>query len=430
MKERRISEILYSEPVREIMGRPPRKIIQWGTGLIFSVFLLFVMLAWLIRYPDTIPAPIEITTENPPVTITAKISGRLKILYVSNSEEVPTGKLLAVIETAASIQDIDLLTKLVDTITKPEYLRISIVPGFSELGEMQGSWASFQKCISDYQTFIKNDFYGNKIISTIEEINSIRQYIERLRVKEKLYKENVLLEAKKFKRDSLLCAQKVFSESELEISRQAFIRINLELQQVRLDQSAKLIEIAEKNQLLQDYRILRSEEKEKLLSVMNESFQNLKAQLKIWENNYLLISPIGGVVTFTKIWHEDQTVTKDEPVINIVPDHPGDYVGRIILKMQRSGKVKEGQPVNIKLSGFPYLEYGMLRGVIKTISLVPTGDAYIIEVNLPYGFRTLYGKELHFTQNMLGTAEIITENTRLLQKIVNPFRHLLSRNKR
>jgi HlyD family secretion protein len=305
-----------------------------------------------------------------------------------------------------------------------------MVPHFSALGELQDEWALLQKHLSDYQSFITNDFYGRKIISTSDEIKSIRQYIDRIRTKEKLFIENQALESKKYKRDSLLYSQNVFSESELERSRQAFIRINIELQEVRLDHSAKMIELAQKNQLLQDYSITKAEEMERLLSVLHESFQNLKAQIKIWENNYLLISPVGGMVTFTRFWHENQTVTANEPVINIVPGETGEYVGRLNLKMQRSGKVKIGQLVNIKLSGYPYLEYGMLRGIIKSISLVPTGDAYVIELFLPSGFKTLYGRELEFTQNMQGTAEIITEDTRLLQKIVNPFRHLISRNKR
>ena len=45
--------------------------------------------------------------------------------------------------------------------------------------------------------------------------------------------------------------------------------------------------MAEKRQLLQDYRIKKVEEKEKLVSVLNESFMNLKAQIRIWENTYL-----------------------------------------------------------------------------------------------------------------------------------------------
>jgi HlyD family secretion protein len=430
MKREGTPEILYSDPVKEIMGRPPRKILRWGTTLMFLIFLLFILFAWIIKYPDTIPSQVEITTENPPVTLTGKISGRIKNLKVSDREIISEGQLLAVIETAASINEIDLLNLLIDSIGKPELLSVAQMPGFSELGELQSYWSSFIKSLTDYQTFNKNDFYGNKIQSITEEINSIRQYIDRIKVKENLYNENQIIEAKKYKRDSILFTEKVFSESEFEISRQALIRINIELQQVRLDYSAKLIEIAAKNQLLQDYRIARLEEGEKLLSVLNESFLNLKAQIKIWENTHLLISPIEGTVTFTRFWHENQSVIKDEPVLFIVPGEAGDYIGRINLKMQRSGKVKAGQLVNIKLSGYPYLEYGMIRGVVKSISLVPTGDAYFIEISLPSGLTSLYGRKLEFTQNMQGTAEIITDDIRLLQKIFNPFRHLVSRNRR
>ncbi len=207
------------------------------------------------------------------------------------------------------------------------------------------------------------------------------------------------------------------------------IKNNIELQQVRLDLSAKLIELVEKQQLLDNYRISKSEERERLLSILEESFMNLKAQMNIWVNTYYLISPVEGIATFTRFWSANQSVKAGEPVVSIVPHDPGEYVGRVNLKMQRSGKVKEEQLVNIKLSGFPYLEYGMVRGVVKSKSLVPSGDSYIIEIDLPQGLTTLYGKSVEFTQNMQGTAEIITEDQRLLQRIVNPIRHMIARNK-
>jgi HlyD family secretion protein len=206
--------------------------------------------------------------------------------------------------------------------------------------------------------------------------------------------------------------------------------VNIELQQARLDHSAKSVELAEKNQLFQDYRITRIEEKEKLISVLRESFLNLKAQINLWENTYLLIAPVNGIVSFTKFWSANQSVVKDEPVVTIVPLETGRIVGRINIKMQRSGLVKTGQSVNIKLSGYPYLEYGMVRGIVRSKSLVPAGDAYVIEIELLEGLKTLYGRELDFTQNMQGTAEIITENVRLLQKIINPFRYMVSKNRK
>jgi HlyD family secretion protein len=303
------------------------------------------------------------------------------------------------------------------------------LPQFTELGEIQGYWSSFLSGLSAYNNYVENDYYGNKITSTQDEINGLQDYIRRLTVKEKLSLENRNLEAGKYGRDSLLRINGVYSDSELEISKQSLLRLNIELQQVRLDHAEKSIGLAEKKQLLQDYKIKRVEEKEKYFSAMNESFLNLKAQLTIWENIYLLVSPVDGIVSFTKFWSENQTVAKDEPVLSIIPHDSGDFIGRISLKMNRSGKVKTGQTVNIKFSSYPFLEYGMVKGIVKSKSLVPSGVFYVLEIDLPDGLTTLYGKNLEFTQNMQGTAEIITDDLRLLQKIINPFRYLISRNR-
>ncbi len=430
MKNQKKPDILYSREVNEIMGRPPGKIVRWGTTILFAVFVLLILLAWLIKYPDTIPSEIEITTKNPPVTMVSKISGRIKKLYVRDKDRVEAGKLIAVMETAASIDEVTRLKQIVDTVKSPESLTLAALPEFTELGEIQGYWSAFLRSLSDFDSYNLNDYYGNKIISLLDEINSIEGYIRSVKVKEDLYVENRKLEEKQFRRDSLLQLTGVYSESDLEKSRQSLIRLNIELQQVRLDHSAKSIELAEKRQLLQDYRITKRAEREKYYSLLNEAFLNLKAQIRIWENTYLLVSPVSGVVTFTRFWSENQSVAKDDPVLSIVPLETGDFVGRLNLKMSRSGKVKTGQNVNIKLSGYPYLEFGMVKGIVKSKSLVPSGDSYVIEISLPSGLTTLYGRKLDFTQNMQGVAEIVTDNLNFLQKILNPFRYLITRNRK
>jgi len=429
MKNQR-PEILYSDSVREIMGRPPGRILRWGTTIMLLVFVLFIVFSWLIRYPDTILAQVEITTTNPPVTLVTKITGRINSFFVKEKDKVNTGQLVAVMETTASIKEVELLKHTIDTIKTPELLSYRLLPLFSELGELQGFYATFLKSLSDLNSYVSNDFYGSKIVSLTDEINKTQEYITRLSIKERLYSENQLIEKKKYNRDSSLFARSVIAESDLESSHQSLLKVNMELQQVRLDHSAKSIEMSEKRQSLQDNRITRVQEKDKLISMLRESFLNLKAQIDLWENTYLLVSPIEGIVSFTKFWSANQSVVKDEPVVSIVPLEPGKFLGRINLKMERSGKVKIGMVVNIKLSGYPYLQYGMVRGIVKSKSLVPSGDAYVIEIELPDGLKTLYGTNLEFTQNMQGTAEIITENIRLLQKIVNPFRYMVSKNRK
>jgi len=398
--------------------------------MLFVLFLLFLLFSWIIKYPDRIPAPVEITTEIPPATLVTKVTGRIKALCVNNKDSVTRNQLLAVMETTASVEEIAVLRKLTASLLIPEKANVDSIPVLSRLGELQSYYAVFMKNLAIVESFFRNDYYGNKIESINKEIAATEEYLKRLSVKEKLYSENLSLEAGKHRRDSILFFNKVIPESELELSHQALLRTKIELQQVRLDHSEKSIELAQKRQLVKDYSISRLTERDKIVSDLRESFMILKAELNIWENTYLLKSPVDGIVTFTRYWTENQIVVKDEPVLNVIPHKAGNYLGRMNLKMLRSGKVKPGQLVNIKLSSYPYLEYGMLRGIIRTKSMVPSKDAYIIEIELPDGLTTLYGKKLEFTQNMDGTAEIITEDLRLLQKMINPLRYLLSKNKR
>ena len=263
-----------------------------------------------------------------------------------------------------------------------------------------------------------------------DELAGLKRYTAQLVEKEKILSENFSLEKGSFRRDSLLNKVQSIADADFEKSKKALNSQQIELKDVQLEISAKIIDQAGRQQLINELSVTRDEEKDKLISAGDEAFNNLKAQLRIWENNYLLISPVGGRVAFTKYWSENQIVNTDEPVLSIVPADPGNFVGRIYLKMQSSGKVETGQTVNIKLSGFPYLEYGMVRGKIRSKSLVPSGDAYVIEVELPDELTTLYNKKLIFTQNMQGTAEIITNDRSLLVKIISPLRYLFSKNRR
>ena len=60
----------------------------------------------------------------------------------------------------------------------------------------------------------------------------------------------------------MLFASGVLSESEYERSHQSYLKARIDHKQVQIDQSQKSIELAERNQTLQDYRIKRVEESE------------------------------------------------------------------------------------------------------------------------------------------------------------------------
>lgn len=423
-------ELKYSEPVSEIMGNPPGSILRWGTTIFFAVFVLFVFFAWLVRYPDIVTAQVEITTEIPPVSLTAKTTGLIAKLLASDKQHVKTGQVIAVMENPALYDEIIKLKNFTDTFAVRKGIQINVIPDLENLGELQIPYESFRKSIANISNFLAGDYYGARIRAIGEELKELKVYISRLQQTEKYYNENYRIELNKFRRDSTLNAGKSIAQADYENSRQALIRQQIELQKVRLEISAKNIEQINKTQLIDEYDIKRNEEFERLLSVSREALKNLKASLSIWENTYLLVSPYDGLVTFSKYWSENQQVTKGETVLSVVPENPGEYIGKIYLKMHKSGKVREKQIVNIKLNGYPYMEYGMLQGIIRSKALVPAGDSYLIEVELINGLTTLYKRTLEFTQNMTGIAEIITDDRSLLEKMIHPFRYLISRNRR
>jgi len=106
-------------------------------------------------------------------------------------------------------------------------------------------------------------------------------------------------------------------------------------------------------------------------------------------------------------------------VVTAMPNNPTTFIGCVQLKMNPSGKIQIGQRVNLKFANYPYLEYGVVKAVVSKISSIPNGDYYAVEVNLPGRMVSTFGKKFEFQQELKGTAEIITEERSLLDRILH-----------
>ena len=151
----------------------------------------------------------------------------------------------------------------------------------------------------------------------------------------------------------------------------------------------------------------------------------LRVAMGQWKEKFLIESPVAGVVTFTSFWSENQVINAGEILATVIPDDPSRVIVRAKIPVSGSGKVKPGQEVNIKLSGYPYMQYGVIKGRIYSISMVPAGDVYIAEIELLNGMRSTYNREIGFINDMTGTADIITENSRLIYRFIKPLKSIL-----
>jgi len=158
---------------------------------------------------------------------------------------------------------------------------------------------------------------------------------------------------------------------------------------------------------------------------VTQSFYQLKKAIRDWEMAYVLQSSIAGEVSFLQIWTENQTITSGDNVFSVIPTTEKGYIGKVKAPALNSGKIKIGQQVNIRLASFPDREFGILKGKIKNISLVPDKEGnLLIDVVLPQGLETSYKKTIAFQQEMKGSAEIVTEDLRLLERVLYQFREV------
>ena len=120
--------------------------------------------------------------------------------------------------------------------------------------------------------------------------------------------------------------------------------------------------------------------------------------------------------------------TKGQWQTVVIPLTENGYIGKVKAKAQNSGKLQIGQKVNIRIANYPDREYGIIEGKLKTISSTPDKEGnLLLDIELPNGLQTSYNKQINFQQEMTGTADIITDDLRLLQRLLYQFRDVFRR---
>ncbi|KRD63110.1 hemolysin D [Flavobacterium sp. Root935] len=417
---------LRSEEVQDILTKVPHWMIRWGTVLIFAIIVMLFFVSWFVKYPDVVHTEIVITTNIPPERIVSKSSGRIEAILVKNKTLVPKNSTLAIIENTADYKDVFLLKSIIDSydINAKKAFPFAMLKN-KQLGEIESAFAVFQK---DYQAQELNENLHPF------EIESRAQSSEKIQIKERL---------------DILQQQKVINESELELQKNEIARFEvlfnkgiISAQEMELKKLGYLQAMKSYKSLLTSISQLRSslidntkssqnshinstKEEVNLGRSMAQSFYQLKKVIKDWELAYTLKSSVSGVVTFLQVWNENQTINVGDNVFSIIPDAKNSFVGKVKAPALNSGKIKVGQRVNIRLANYPDREFGVLKGEIKNISLVPDKDGnLLLDVALPNGLKTSYNKQIIFQQEMKGTAEIVTEDLRLIERILYQFKSI------
>jgi len=415
---------LRSEEVQEVLGAIPAWILRWGITMLFSIVAILLIGSWFFKYPDTISATMVLTSEAPPAAIVAKISGRIKELYVKDKQLVREKEYLAVVENPAVSQDMLLLKQWLEKLQQTSDSAFQLPQKELKLGTVQSAYASFIRSLNACQKFVELNYYPQKIATIRNRIAQYQQQSQNLERQHSIVEQQLVIAEKLRKRDSLLYQQGVIAQEALEKSENDYLQSRLSLENSHATLKNLQIQISQLQETLLDTKQQYADTKNLLELEMNTLASQLLNEINTWEMNFALVSPIDGEITFTNYWSENQNVVMGETVFTIISQNKAVLVGKAQLPVARSGKVKKGQQVNIHFLNYPDNEFGMVRGVVSNISLVPIKDYYAVEILLPNGLLTTYKKNLSFSQEMTANIEIITEDMQLLERFILPLKRI------
>ena len=422
---------LRSEDFQEVLGSVPSWILRWGITLIAVVVVLLLIGSALIKYPDIISAPIVLTGSIPPATITARVSGKLAKLFVQDNQSVCTGDYLAVIDNSADTEDVRTLKAYMKRFNMN--IDSLMLPNKDlQVGNMQTMYSNFYITLFNYMEYKRLLYYPQKIGMNKERILQYEEQYRNLQRQQTLTQEQFILAQSQYRRDSTLYSTGVISKEDLEKSQNSFLQSKLSEENMRSTLNNMQIQIAQLKEQLLDTGHQNIETLNGLQTQLQSLITQLKTEIQTWEISYVLMAPISGKITFTNFWISNQNVSAGDAVFTIIPTDDVQVIGKASLPIARSGKVEAGQKVNIRVENFPENEFGILRGTVKSISLVPAqaGDMtyYTVEISLPDKLTTTYKKELPYLPNMQGQADIITEDISLLERFILPIKKILKEN--
>ncbi len=416
---------LRSEEVQDILTKVPHWMIRWGTVLIFVIIFMLFFVSWFIKYPDVVNTEIVITTNIPPEKIVSKSSGRIEAILVKDKAVVSKNTTLAIIENTANYKDVFLLKSIVDGYNVNSNRKAFPFALFknAQLGEIESAYAVFQK---DYQAQELNNnlqpFEVENRAQNSEKIQ-IKDRLEILQEQKVLNESELQLQKNEVARFETLFNKGIISAQEMEAKKLTYLQAQKNYRSLLSSISELRSSLIDNTKLSQNSQISGTKEEVNLGRNMAQSFYQLKKVIKDWELAYTLKSSVSGVVTFLQVWTENQTINVGDNVFSIIPDAKNGFIGKVKAPALNSGKIKVGQTVNIRLANFPDREFGVLKGKIQNISLIPDKDGnLLLDVALPNGLLTSYNKQIIFQQEMKGSAEIVTEDLRLIERVLYQFK--------
>lgn len=420
---------IRSDEVQEIISAVPNWMIRWGITLIFGLIVMLIVLSWFVKYPDIIFGNATLTTLEPPVKLVVRSSGKLTNILVKDGSVVEKNQIIAEMENPVTQEGIQFLKNYV--IATKSYLhdKSADLPITTEnfvFGAMQTNFNDLQKNLKNYDEHIKN-LYNTSKISNLKKKKQQYQTLIAISTKQlELIKQELINAEDKYQASKILYKKEVIAKMDFYNEETAFRQKQMDVENAKrttTDQQITLLNLAQE---LSDLEFQYHEKERTLVNNIYANLLELENGIENWQQNFSFVAPVAGKLVWLEKIYQNQFIEAGESLFAITTNNEK-FIALATIPTTGFGKIEVGQKARIKLNNYPSYEFGHLEGIVSKLTEIPNENSYQVELTLAKGMTSSYNKLLTFTPEMTGTAEIVTDDLRVMQRIFNQFNKLFDR---
>jgi hypothetical protein len=294
------SVVDYSEDLKNIIGKPPNKLVRFGGFTLVIVLILLVTVLYIIQYPEEERGDCVILTDPAPLVIGTASNGTLAEVLVADGEVVAQNKVLAVLESTAKYTSVVKLGSIIDSCFKNlqnnNFHDLFIPPFLAQIGELSeplnsAYWNWLQIKIYTSDPKFQRIQYGIMVNQKNNSFQKVDMPAERA-------------DSKSFQKD--------FFNS---------------------------------------------------IATFTHSLNELRAGIADWKSRNVLTAPLAGRVYFPNVVYKNMEVYVGKPFLYVVPVAKDRYA-QMIISQESFDRIQKEQKVNIAIPGMKkILLEGKVSGV-------------------------------------------------------------------
>lgn len=349
--------------------------------------------------------------------------GKVTSIAVKEGQKVKAGQVLVKLDTQLDKIEVERLQQMLAADNR-------------QLSQMQ---AMLDKTRAEAETqlaIIKANAQAQKeaIAQAQSKANTTSQLLSQLEA-DKLDYEERLARLKPLEQQGAIAKESLFEAEQAISDRQRVITQSQgELQQAQAQTNQLQAELLQK-QAEADQAQLQVKEK---IQQLEMEITQLTAKITDTENLLnsaqtqlaykFLYAPVDGLISSLNIKNVGEVVQPSQTIAEMTPRNTP-LVLAARLPNREAGFVKLGMPVQVKFDAYPYQDYGVVPGKVKSVSPDTKPDerlgaVYQVEIELERNYVTSNHQNINFKPGQTATADIIIRRRRIADLLLDPFKQL------